>query len=424
MLDFTRPTRRVLLTRGVGLMSVGAIAPGYLLRSAASAAADDGAPAQKADHRVAVVLQMSGGHDSLSELVPYSDKAYHEARQATRIGEDEVIKLDERLGLHPNLKGFKDLLDDGAFAAIAGVGYPKPNYSHFTSTDIWHTADPRGRELPAGWVGRACDHAFKECDDPKLAIAVGAGSAPLAIKGRTHAGLAFSRPESWRYTGDRGDKQRASLYRMLNSPDKRPPGQPASDSQDYVSRTADVANQASEVIRRLAAAHQPKVEYPNTGLGRNLRIIAGQIIGGLSTRVYFTFQGGYDTHRGQRPGHDKRMTELNDAVHAFIHDLKQQGHADRVLLFTTSEFGRRVKENGSEGTDHGAAASLYLFGPGVKPGVHGEFPSLTDLQGGGGGSLKHTADFRSVYATVLEKWLGIPSEPVLGEAFGMLDFIA
>jgi len=411
---FMRPTRRDLLGQGVGVLGVGTLAPAYLLRTAVAASA------KPAGHRVAVVLQLSGGHDSLSELVPYSDKAYHEARKATRIGEDEVIKINDQLGLHPNLKGFKDLLDDGAFAAIPGVGYPTPNYSHFTSTDIWHMADHRGRALPAGWVGRACDHAYKDCPDPVLAVAVGTGSAPLAIKGRIAPGLAFNQPESWRYTGDRGDKNRAALYRALNGPATGSAG----ESLAFVNRTAHTAMQASDTIRQLAADHQPKVQYPNTGLGRNLRVIAGQIIGGLGTRVFFTFQGGYDTHRGQRANHDKRMTELNDAVHAFFQDLKQRGHADRVLLFTTSEFGRRVKENGSEGTDHGAAAALYLCGPGVKPGIHGQFPSLTDLQGGGGGSLKHTCDFRSVYATVLEKWLGIPGEPVLGQAFPVIDCIA
>ena len=417
--NLTTWTRRAMLTRGVGLMGVGALAPGYLLRAAA-AASDPAGDAQGTDHRVAVVLQLSGGHDSLSELVPYSDKAYHEARQATRIGEDEVIRINDQLGLHPNLKGFKDLLDDGAFAAIPGVGYPKPNYSHFTSTDIWHFADRRGRELPAGWIGRAVDHRFSDVNDPKLAIAVGTGSAPLAIKGRKHPGLAINNPESWRYTGVGGNTKAASLYRALNT-SKQMQG---SEAQSFVGRTAEIANEASQTIRELAAAHKPKVEYPSTSLGRNLRTIAGQIVGGLSTRVYFTFQGGYDTHRGQRANHDKRMTELNDAVYAFVHDLKQHGQADRVLLFTTSEFGRRVKENGSEGTDHGAAASLYMFGPAVKPGIHGTFPSLTDLQGGGGGSLKHTVDFRSIYATVLEKWLKIPCASVLGETYPLIECFA
>lgn len=189
---------------------------------------------------------------------------------------------------------------------------------------------------------------------------------------------------------------------------------------DFITQTAGNANASSDLIRKLGGEYKPKVEYPKTRLGNNMRTIAAMIMGGLSTRIYYTEQGGYDTHSRQRPGHDRLMTELNDAVAAFYKDLTLQGQAQRVLTFTSSEFGRRVKENGSEGTDHGAASAMFLFGP-VKVGVHGKHPSLTDLQGG---SLKHTTDFRSVYATLLEKWLGTPSEPVLGGKFPTIDCLA
>ena len=405
----TNASRRDFLSRGLGVIGVSAVAPSLLMRTALA----DG-PAQPG-HRVLVVLQLSGGHDALSELVPYSHKEYHEARRVTRIPDEEVLKINDEFGLHPNLQGVRQLLDEGTFAAVAGVGYDKPNYSHFTSTDIWQTADQRGRSVPFGWIGRVCDTAFKGCDDPKLAIAVGAGKSPLAIKGDEHPGVSFERPETWRYVGDRGDKKRADLYRVLNEP--RPD---AKGNLEFLARTARNANVASEEIRRIAAAHPAKAEYPNTGLGRNLRVIASLIAGGLSTRIYFTDQGGYDTHFGQKPKHDKLMADLNDAVCAFMRDLAEQKQIDRVLLMTTSEFGRRVKENGSEGTDHGAAAASYFFGTGVKSGIHGQHPSLTDLQGGGGGSLKHTCDFRSLYATVLERWMNIPSEPVLGDKYPLI----
>lgn len=413
MLPTSTATRRDFLSRGLGVIGVSSVMPSFLMRTALADAP------QQSGQRVLVVLQLSGGHDSLSELVPYTRKEYHEARKATRIKEGDVIKINDELGLHPNLKGVKQLLDEKCFAAINGVGYPNPNYSHFTSTDIWHTADMRGGTVPFGWIGRACDTAYKGCDDPKLAIAVGAGKAPLAIKGDEHPGVSFERPDNWRFVGDRGDKNRADLYRVLNEP---APG--ANDNLGFLTRTARNANRASEEIRTIASGYQSKVEYPNTGLGRNLRVIASLIVGGLSTRIYFTDQGGYDTHFGQKPNHDRLMSELDGAVFAFQQDLAQQKHAQRVLLMTTSEFGRRVVENGSEGTDHGAAATTYLFGPCVKPGVHGQLPSLTDLQGGGGGSLKHTVDFRSVYATVLEKWMSIPSESVLGAQFPHIECLA
>ena len=413
MTGFAIAKRREFLTRGLGLVSIGATLPNFLIRTAL--AGPEGQPGQK----VAVLLQLGGGHDALSALVPYGDPEYAKSRTETRIKDDEVIKLNDELGLHPKLAGFKELFDEGAFAAIPGVGYPSPNYSHFTAGDIWHTADQQSASQPYGWVGRACDHAFKGNLDPKLAVAVGSGKTPRALMGAEHPGLSFSVPESYRYTGDRGDNNRKELYRKLNQPGS---GSSAANLS-FVTQTAASANASRDQIRQLASAYKSKVEYPKTTLARNMRNIAALIVGGLSTRIYFTEQGGYDTHSGQRRGHDNLMTQLNDAVSAFYKDLAAQGHAQRVLTFTASEFGRRVKENGSKGTDHGAASAQFMFGPGVKAGIHGQHPSLTDLQGGGGGSLKHTTDFRSLYATVIEKWLGAPSEPVLGQKYPLIDCI-
>jgi uncharacterized protein (DUF1501 family) len=404
-------TRREFLTRGLGILGVSTVLPDFLLRTAL-------ASQEAAGERVMVVIQMSGGNDSLSTLVPYGHPEYVKARQQTRIKEDEVVRLNDELGLHPKLKGFKELMDNGAWAVVPGVGYPNPNYSHFTSTDIWQAADARGRDRQHGWIGRALDEGFKGNGDPQLALAVGSGQAPLAIEGRDHPGLNFYRPEGFRYRGDKGDAARASLYAGLNQD-----AAPAAHALSFVTRTAVHANACSERIRAVAAAARPQAEYPATELGQNLKVIASLIAGGLSTRVYYTFQAGYDTHSGQRPAHDALMQQLNDAVCAFQADLTKQGHDRRVLTFTISEFGRRVVENGTAGTDHGAGGVSFLFGPGIKPGVHGPHPSLTDLEGGGGGSLKFSTDFRSLYATVLEKWMGLPSQPVLGQ-FPLLDLVA
>jgi uncharacterized protein (DUF1501 family) len=406
-------TRRSFLTHGLGAVGIATALPQVLIRTAFAA------PKTPANERILVVLQLSGGNDCLSTLVPYGHEAYAKARKLIRIGDDEVLKINNELGLHPQLRGFQELLKQGTFAAVPGVGYPKPNYSHFTSTDIWHMADPRGREVPCGWIGRACDQGFAGNRDPKLALAVGSSKAPPALNGRDHHGLCFSQPDSFRYKGDRGDKSRAELYRKLNQISS---GQPQGEIA-FVTQTAADANACSEEIRSLASVYKSKIEYPKHSLANNLRTIAALISGGLSTRIYFTFHDGYDTHAGQRKAHDNLMAQLNDAIFAFQQDLAQQGKADRVLMFTTSEFGRRIIENGTEGTDHGAGGTTLLFGPAVKPGICGAHPSLTDLEGGGGGSLKHTVDFRSVYATALEKWLGIPSEPVLGK-YPLLDLLA
>jgi uncharacterized protein (DUF1501 family) len=407
-------TRRDFLTQGLGLVGVGSVLPSFLVNTAMAA------PKAEAGQRVMVVLQLAGGHDAISALVPFGHEEYGNVRKATRISDDDVIKINDELGLHPKLTGCKELLDQGAFAAIPGVGYPNPNYSHFTATDIWFAANPRGRDTGYGWVGRACDLGKKTEQDGSAMIAVGTEKAPWALAGKEHAAVCFSNPETFRYRGDRNDDRRKELYRTLSLTDPECAG----DDLQWVTQVSISANQASEQVRRLASEYKPKVEYPNSDLGRKMRVIAGLIAGGMSTRVYWTSIGGFDTHRGQRQRHDQLMAQLNDAVFAFQNDLTQQGQAERVLTFTLSEFGRRVVENGSEGTDHGAAAAMFLFGPKLKPGIHGEHPSLSDLQGGGGGSLKHTTDFRSVFATVMEKWMDVPSEPVLGEKFPLIDCIA
>lgn len=408
-------TRRDFLTSGIGLVGVSATLPNFLVRSALAESAASDAP------QVAVVIEMSGGNDTLSTLIPYSNKAYVEGRKTTRIPENEILKLDDKLGFHPRLKGFKQLLDEGRMGILPGVGYPHPNYSHFSSMDIWQMADERGRcpDVPYGWIGRAVDSGFGEKSEPILSVAVGADKSPLALKGPHHAGISFRQPDSFRYTGDRNDASRTGLYKRLHEL----PGAQPGENFDFLSRTAVAANASSEEIRRLAGAYQTKVEYPKTGLARNLRAIAGLINGGLSTRIYYTLQGGYDTHSNQRGQHDKLIGDLNDAVFAFQQDLAQQGQEQRVLTFTFSEFSRNIKENGSLGTDHGHAGAMFLFGGKVKPGLQAAYPSLEDIHQVRNGALKHNMDFRSVYSTVLENWLGIPAEPALG-AYPLVDIIA
>jgi uncharacterized protein (DUF1501 family) len=408
-------TRRDFLNRGLGLIGVSAALPNFLIRSALAEP-----PAQNAQ-QILVVIEMSGGNDSLSTLIPYSNKAYVEGRKTTRIPENEIIKLDAELGFHPRLKGFKELLDEGKLAILPGVGYPKPNYSHFSSMDIWHMADERGRcpEVPYGWIGRAIDGGFGEKSEPILSVAVGADKSPPALKGPHHSGITFRKPESFLYTGAKNDPARTALYQKLLGLPAAQPG----ENIDFLSHTAVAANASSEEIRRLASAYKPKVEYPKSGLANNLRAIAGLISGGLGTRIYYTPQGGYDTHSNQRTKHDDLLGELNDAVFAFQKDLAQQGLDQRVLTFSFSEFSRNVKENGSKGTDHGHAGAMFFFGPKVKPGMRAAYPSLEDIYDVRNGALKHNMDFRAVYSTVLKQWLHIPSEPILG-SFPDMDILA
>ncbi len=328
------------------------------------------------DSTVLVVLQLEGGNDGLNMIVPYADDAYYKARPKIALPADQVIKLDDAAGLHPRLTAFSELYGEGHLGLIQGVGYPNPNRSHFRSTEIWQTASDADHNRNNGWLGRY----FESCcrgSDPAVGVAIG-GQTPQAFGSPRPGGMAISNPEQFRY--------------MMSS-DRIP-----------------------EITRKTKSS----VDYPRTQLGNSLNLVSRLIAGGLPTRVYYVSQGGFDTHANQISSHDRLMGDLNGALASFVADLKAQRNFDRVMLISFSEFGRRVAENASGGTDHGTAAPLFVLGGGVKPGFHGIQPSLTDLQDG---DLKFTTDFRSVYATVLEKWLGAQSEEILGRTFPLLPFI-
>jgi uncharacterized protein (DUF1501 family) len=405
------PSRRRFLATGAAAAAAAFVRPGSWLQDPAAAAVKD--------DRVLVMLQLSGGNDVLSMLVPHADDAYGRARKASRIASSEVLRIDERIGLHPALGGIRALLDRGAFAAVLGTGYPQPNFSHFASLDIWHAADAHPGRAATGWIGRFCDQAFAGDGVAERAVAIGGSGLPLALVGTRCRGVGVGSPETFRFQGDRGDARLGAAYRKLQT--ARPDGD---GPLAHVARTAMTANACSDRIRSAIAGYRPGAEYPPSALGRSFAHAAALVARRPEVRVLWLAHGGYDTHAGQRARHDRLMAELDAAVSAFQQDLAQQGSADRVLTVAFSEFGRRVAENGSAGTDHGAGGAMLLFGPRVRPGLHGAMPSLTDLQGGGGGSLKHTVDFRQVYAAVLERWLRTPSKPLLGGDFAPVDCIA
>jgi uncharacterized protein (DUF1501 family) len=412
-------TRREFLTRGLGVVGLSAALPNFLIRSALAG------PKAQSDQRIVVALLLTGGHDGLSDVPPYGEEEYYRVRKATRIEEKEVIKLNNQVGLHPTLTGFRDLLDERSFAVILGTGYPNFDLSHFVSRDIWEAARPgvtTGKTGAVGWLGRYLDVTFPQDKDPKLGIAVGPGRLPLIITGKEHPGIGFSSPDSFRFVGETGEKGRQTYQRLHELP-----AQASTEDLQFITQTAINANAASQQLLELLSDHQTDVEYPDTQFGESLRTIAALIGKGLTTRVYYAAQGiavfgGYDTHAEQKPRHTRLMDELCKSVCAFYKELKRQGNAQRVLTLTFSEFGRRVPENYSGGTDHGLAQPMLLFGPMVKPGVHGTHPSLKELDQNG--NLKMTVDFRCVYAAILEKWLGVPSEPILGQKYQPLDCIA
>jgi uncharacterized protein (DUF1501 family) len=390
------------------------------------------------DGTILVVLQMAGGNDGLNMIVPFADDGYHRARPQLSLPVDQILKIDNYVGLNPKLAGLKSFYDEGHVAIVQGVGYPNPNRSHFRSTEIWQTASDADRTMSEGWLGRYFDSCCAGAD-PTVGVAIGE-ETPQAFAAKNPTGVTFSRPEQFRFRPSEPDGGRMSaeemLFRQLNeaaggeeavaAPDGASVGaingKTKSDlsTLDFLQRTALDAQLSSDKILAIARKSKSTVTYPQGQLAASLNIIARMIGGGLPTRVYYANQGGFDTHAGQINAHQRLMTEFNDAVAAFVSDLKQQGNFERVLLMTFSEFGRRVQENANGGTDHGAAAPMFVLGGAIKPGLFGKCPSLTDLDHG---DLKFNTDFRSVYGTVLDRWLKAPSQTVLGRKFSALQIV-
>ncbi|KRT77811.1 MAG: hypothetical protein XU14_C0005G0055 [Armatimonadetes bacterium CSP1-3] len=415
-------TRREFVKKGLTIVAVGMTAPSFLTRTAlalnnpwdlAQAQSRPGTP----DENILVVVQMGGGNDGLNTLVPFTEDAYYRARPTLAVPQKDVLRVTDTLGLHPNLGKVKGLYDKGAMAVIQGVGYPNPSRSHFKSMEIWHTADPEGRVVRYGWIGRYFDSKCPVCEQPTVGVNVGP-AMPLALKAESGNGVTLETPETFQWMPSMngiGEKEEMELFRLLNAPATNEPG-----TIDFLRHTAMNAVISSERVREAVGKYKGGIEYPNNRLGYGLKLIAQMIAGNLSTKVYYANMTGFDTHAAQRGVHEALLRELAEGVEAFYRDLEAQGNADRVLVLAFSEFGRRVAENGSAGTDHGMAAPMFVFGKRIKGGLYGQHPSLTDLVEG---DLKHAIDFRSVYATVLDKWLGADPAKILGAPFERVPFI-
>ncbi|MDX2116891.1 MAG: DUF1501 domain-containing protein [Planctomycetota bacterium] len=441
-------SRRQFLQTGITLASAAATIPAFLNSSAlamsrrmleAGVSSLPGVP----DERVLVVIQLSGGNDGLNTVVPFGMDQYSKVRTSIAVQRDQVLRLSgpnaDGVGLHPQMKAMKAMFDEGLAAVVQGVGYPNPNRSHFKSMDIWHTADLSA--TGDGWLGRyfdaeccgygkgesgsapkpasatqnakaadASNGAANTPENTQPGIAIGR-TAPLAMQGRRIKPIAFESAELFRWTGE-------DIHESLKKPyqDIAERGDADASRKDsnaaFLMRTSLDAQVSSSLIRK-AVKTKPQVTFPGTDLGRQLSMVSSMIQAGLKTKVYYVNLGGFDTHAGQggaQGRHGQLLSQLSEAVSAFYKELKAQGNDIRVMTMCFSEFGRRVAQNASGGTDHGTAAPLFLFGPMCQAGVIGEHPSLTDLDDG---DLKFKIDFRSVYAGVLEHWLKADSKVVL-----------
>ncbi|MCZ6836781.1 MAG: DUF1501 domain-containing protein [Planctomycetota bacterium] len=420
----TTYSRRLFMQQGLTFASLTATAPLFLQRSAMGMLAPAGSMLSSQpgvpEDRVLVVVQLGGGNDGLNTVVPYGMNAYHKARPNIAIPapgrgtNDRPAALDlgglaDGLGLHPAFAGFKDLLDDGVASIVQGVGYPNPNRSHFTSMDIWHTADTDG--INHGWIGRYFDNTCQGKPIPEGAVSIGRES-PLAMNGEIQKPISFESADLFQWLGESMNDSIDTSYQKINRAGVLDNVDP--DGQlGFLMRTALDAQVSSERIRK-AVAKKPLVRYPQGELARQLRIVSAMIRDELKTRVYYVTLSGFDTHAGQAGQHANLLRQVGGALKSFHTDLRKQGNSSRVLTMVFSEFGRRVAQNASAGTDHGTAAPMFFVGDMIRPGVLGDHPSLADLEQG---DLRFKVDFRSLYAAVLEDWLGADSRSVLGSEF-------
>ena len=399
-----QPSRRDFLRVGfgsAGVVTLCGTVPTFVSRMAFAKEAGAASRGDVAADNVLVVVQFSGGNDGLNTVIPYQNAEYVKARPIIAI-KDRLLKLNDQLALNPGLQGFKELFDDGQLAVINGCGYPHPNRSHFRSMDIWHTADPN-LSTTTGWLGHYLDHQLHGAANPLNALNVGQ-QIPLALVGDGVPVPSIQNIEDFRIRAD--NKAAEQTIRRINA------DRSASPALQFLSRQATNAIVSADQVRKISSNYKSDAAYPVNGLGPQLKLVAQIINGGFGTNVFYCQTGCFDTHANQVNQHERLLSETATAIREFHRDLKAKRFAKKVTLMCFSEFGRRVPQNHSGGTDHGAAGPMFVSGGAVKGGIYGQYPSLTDLDDG---DLKYTTDFRRTYATILEK--------CLGETFETLPFL-
>ncbi len=412
-------SRREFLSGGLTLLSAAGTLPIFLGSTMRVMGSDAPAKRKSDSDPILVVVQMAGGNDGLNTVVPYEMDPYYKLRRTLAIPKNDVLRLEDGVGLHPAATGLKALFDDGRMAIVQGVGYPNPNRSHFTGTDIWASADPKLRQH-SGWLGRYFDSCCKGDDpapEPIQGIAL-VKETPVAMQGEKFMPLAFENPDALTWQAGRRDRDAANVFRKLNNISG---DFPKTDSElgQFLQRAALKAQVGADEIRA-ATGRSIRASRRGGRLGQSLQLVAKMIAADMPTRIYYVSMGGFDTHTGQAGRHRRLMEEFSGGIKEFLDTLTREKLSERVLVMSFSEFGRRVEENASGGTDHGEAAPMFLFGDKVAAGVHQKHPDLTKLRRG---DLQFGTDFRRVYATVLQHWLNVKSQPILGGSFLPLRLI-
>jgi uncharacterized protein (DUF1501 family) len=411
-------TRRNLLGGGALLVAAGLTAPSFITRTAMALSSQVATPAVKSKS-VLVAVQMSGGNDGLNTLIPFADPGYYQFRSSLAIPTGDILTLTDSVGLHPNLAGLKSLYDQGLVAVVQGVGYPNPNRSHFRSMDIWHTARPDIIER-TGWLGRYLDAC--QCGQNQPLPAVSAGDQLNSMFYAEHtlvpAVASIGGFSLQTESGDRNSRQ--TQIQTLRNIYQQAGNWPTHEAM--MRKTALQAMDGADQLAQAARAYHSPVEYPaNNTLAAQLQMVAQIIAGDLGTRVFSVQLSGFDTHAAQFNQQANLLKQLGDALNAFEQDLAAMGKQDDVVVMTFSEFGRRVAQNGSNGTDHGTAEPMFVIGSSVAPGFYSTYPSLEDLDDNG--DLKFTTDFRNVFAAVLRDHLGLDPAPVLAGSYDAVNLI-
>jgi len=387
------------------------LAPNFLTRTAFAAPPAD---AKGAKDTILVVIQLTGGNDGLNTVVPFKDPEYAKLRPTLTIPAKDVKKVNDDQGLHPQMTGLAELLEGNALSIVQGVGYPNPTQSHFRSMDIWQAAST-AETLNEGWVGKALKGLPSA---PAFHVADNNESSPLALNGAPVRVPSIRSLDDFQLkTTAASSADKKDQRDIIEGATKGGANQPS--LLEYVQKTAANTYASSQRLQEIGKNYQPKATYPQTPLANRLKLAAQLIDADLGARLFYVSLDGFDTHAGQLQTHANLLGQLSGAMTAFYKDMEARGHKDRVLMMTFSEFGRRPKQNGS-GTDHGTAAPMLLVGGKVNAGLVGKQPSLTDLDFG---NLKFAVDFRQVYATILDSWLGVSSKEVLGAAFEPVDVL-
>ena len=357
-----------------------------------------------------VIIQLAGGNDGLNTIVPYNNDIYYKKRPRLSIKKNDLLLLNDELGFHKNMAPLKNLYDQGYLSIINNVGYPNPNRSHFRSTDIWHTASAADEYLNTGWLGRFIDKNGKQ---PYSGIEVD-DSLSLIMKGENINGIATSNPKILF-----NNTQTPFFKKIVDAQDD---AHLSEHNLGYLYKTMIEANSSAKHIYNTSKTFKTKLDYPNNPFGKQLKTTAELINSGLDSKVYYVSMGGFDTHFDQQRRQNQLLSIYSNAMEVFVKDLEKNEMFNDTLILTFSEFGRRVKENGSKGTDHGTANNIYLIGKNLKkPGFYNELPNLEDLDKNG--DLKYSIDFREVYATILNNWMQVDDEKILNKSFSKLGFI-